>query len=178
MDIPRNGIVGSYDLMFIFLRNYQTVFRFIFPAAKHEGSHFSTCSPTFLLLFRLFNPTVVWQGGGIFPEEDASSTGLLGGLLGGAPAHPQRLLQTGAYAAQFGTVTHGPFDLNASTSQLSLQLKRREGKLPAPRLDSSLREASLSLRYRVRHLLVPGPLQGGTAQAALPRQTRPFGQLF
>ena len=42
-----------------FLKNYQTVFRFIFPAAKREGSHFSTCSPTF---FPIFNPTIVGQG--------------------------------------------------------------------------------------------------------------------
>ena len=42
-----------------FLENYQTVFRFIFPAAKREGSHFSTCSPTF---FHILNPTIVGQG--------------------------------------------------------------------------------------------------------------------
>ena len=61
---------------------------------------------------------------------------------------------------QFGAVAHSPFDLNASTAQLSQQLMSRKGKPSAPGSGSSLREASLSLRYRVRRQLVPGLPRG------------------
>ena len=56
-------------------------------------------------------------GEGICPSEEVSSTGLLGGL------QHTWLLETGAYTMQFGAVIHRPFDLHASTSQLSQQLK-------------------------------------------------------
>ena len=84
----------------------------------------------------------------------------------------------GACAAEFGAITHGPPDLNASNSQVFQQPKSQEGKLPALGSRSSLREPFFMSKIQRAAPAGAWSPPGGTAQAAMPRQTRPVRQLF